>query len=648
MLGILRNKGTVHRAKISRLGTGLVLLVMLFAWVLPVFAEEGERVVISQPDTSQFPSISFYLEAYQQGQFMDDLAPEQIQVVEDGSARPPSDLKMIQPGIQFTIAINTSPYMGVMIGPTSIFQNIQKVLQTWAEAQPASTPNLFSLATNTSLAPSNSTDPAEWVKAVEEYNPTLAGIQPALTSLTQALDQATTPNPRPHMRRAILYITPLPTTADLKALPNLADRASQQGARMFVWLVAPPGAATPELTASLQEMTAATGGDLFVFSGTEELPKIETYLKPLQNVYQLSYLSGLNQGGAHHVTVHIRRENFDAASPEQIVTLDIQPPNPIFLAPPQQIKRTLNKAAGSNLSGLTPSQAPIQILIEFPDGHTRPLVKTRLYADGAIVAENSAPPFDRFNWPLAAYVESGRHLLKIEAVDSLGLSRASIETPVDLVVDLPSIGIFSIKIPWQRLAVGAAILSAAIAVGGVLFFVGRKRKAPQPTTAPRGKTSKRTPAKDPVTQPVPIRQEGSYRSATNLSPTWPQALVNQPAPARLVRLSESGSPLPKNAIPLNRPEVTLGSDPKQSIQVLENPSVDGLHARLYHNGDGDYRLADAGSVAGTWVNYAPVSKEGVSLEHGDLIQLGRVAFRFELSNPSRVRQPVVTPYSDEK
>jgi len=661
MLGILCKKGHVHRSimvflrkfskgktALSRLGTGLVLLVMLLAWAFPVFAQEGGRVVISQPGTSQFPVINFYLEAYEEGEFIEDLAPDQIQVVEDGMARPPSSLEMIQPGIQFTIAINTSPYMGVMVGPTSIYQEIQKALLAWTEAQPANTPNIFSLATNTSLALSNSVDPKEWVKAVKEYNPTLAGVQPALTSLTQALDQATTPNPRPHMRRAILYITPLPSIADLKALPNLADRASQQGARMFVWLVAPPGAATPELTASLQEMTNATGGSLFVFSGTEELPKIESYLKPLQNVYQLSYLSGLNQGGAHHLTVHIRRDNFDAASPEQIITLDIQPPNPIFLAPPQQVTRTISKETGNVAPGLTPLQTPIQILIEFPDGHIRPLVKTRLYVDGAIVAENSAEPFNRFNWPLASYGESGRHLLKIEALDSLGLSRASIETPVELVVEQPSIGLFSIKIPWQRLAVGSAILAAALAVGGVLIFVGRKRKTPQPPLITRGKPTNRKPAKDPVTQPVPIRQERPYLSAGNLSPTWPQALMSQQAPARLVRLSDSGNPLPKNAIPLNRPEVTLGSDPKLSIQVLENPSVDGLHARLYHTGEGDYQLADAGSVAGTWVNYAPVSKEGVRLEHGDLIQLGRVAFRFELSNPNRLRQPVVTPYQDEK
>ncbi|MBE3037769.1 MAG: hypothetical protein IMZ62_02990, partial [Chloroflexi bacterium] len=174
----------MHLSIFSRLGTGIVLLAMLLTHAFPVSAEEGGRVVISQPDTGQFPAISFYLEAYQQGEFIDDLVPDQIQVVEDGKARPPTSLEIIQPGIQFTIAINTSPYMGVMVGPTSVFQKIQQVLQAWAEAQPSGTPNIFSLATDTSLAPSNSVDPKEWVKAIKDYKPTLAGIQPALTSLT--------------------------------------------------------------------------------------------------------------------------------------------------------------------------------------------------------------------------------------------------------------------------------------------------------------------------------------------------------------------------------------------------------------------------------------------------------------------------------
>jgi pSer/pThr/pTyr-binding forkhead associated (FHA) protein len=37
---------------------------------------------------------------------------------------------------------------------------------------------------------------------------------------------------------------------------------------------------------------------------------------------------------------------------------------------------------------------------------------------------------------------------------------------------------------------------------------------------------------------------------------------------------------------------------------------------------------------GTWVNYTPVSQEGVNVEDGDLIHIGRVGFRFRVRQSS--------------
>jgi predicted component of type VI protein secretion system len=200
----------------------------------------------------------------------------------------------------------------------------------------------------------------------------------------------------------------------------------------------------------------------------------------------------------------------------------------------------------------------------------------------------------------------------------------------------------------------AAALAASLAVAGVLVFVGRKRKAilesatpVRPPASTAAKSKPRNKFNDPVTQPVPIAQNTPRKAGDHLSANWPRAAANATVPARLVGIAEAGSPIPRATILLTRPEITLGSDPKQAIQVLDNPSVDGLHARLFQSAEGDFFIADAGSVAGTWVNYAPVAREGVRLEHGDLIHLGRVSFRFELTNPQRIRQPVVTPI-DEK
>ncbi|HEY69596.1 MAG TPA: FHA domain-containing protein [Anaerolineae bacterium] len=92
------------------------------------------------------------------------------------------------------------------------------------------------------------------------------------------------------------------------------------------------------------------------------------------------------------------------------------------------------------------------------------------------------------------------------------------------------------------------------------------------------------------------------------------------------------------AIPLTGAELNLGRDASLAAFPIEDPSVSPLHARLIRSASGRYLLRDQGSVAGTWVNYEAVSEQGRELKHGDVIHLGRVAFRFQLKNPPPERK----------
>jgi pSer/pThr/pTyr-binding forkhead associated (FHA) protein len=68
--------------------------------------------------------------------------------------------------------------------------------------------------------------------------------------------------------------------------------------------------------------------------------------------------------------------------------------------------------------------------------------------------------------------------------------------------------------------------------------------------------------------------------------------------------------------------------------VFHDRSVSRLHARILPV-EGGYRLFDAGSTSGTWVNYTPLAAEaGHDLRDGDLINLGRVQLRFKRRDAS--------------
>jgi predicted component of type VI protein secretion system len=88
-------------------------------------------------------------------------------------------------------------------------------------------------------------------------------------------------------------------------------------------------------------------------------------------------------------------------------------------------------------------------------------------------------------------------------------------------------------------------------------------------------------------------------------------------------------------------DMTLGTDPVQCVRVLDDPSISSLHARIKRNGDGAFHIYDHGSVAGTWVNYEPVTREGRRLAHGDRIHLGQLLYRFDLNQPPAESEPKV-------
>jgi FHA domain len=439
----------------------------------------------------------------------------------------------------------------------------------------------------------------------------------------------------------------VPSEAEQEALPNLAESAAQLGARVFVWLVATPDAVNTPAVQPLQQMAAVTGGQFFLFSGKEELPDLDVYLNPVRFQYRVTYTSGIIQDGTQRLAVQTQREGLISTSDEQSFDFTVLPPNPIFLSPPVDILRSWQEPEeGQGDAYLDPQLTSIPILIEFPDGHPRPVVRTQLYIDGELQAENTQEPFDVFLWPLDVYTENQRVLLQIRMEDSLGMQGASIETAVQISVQ-PKETSFVERLMTRRwpLILGVVLLAAVILLS-VLYFARRRNVVKE-------KREERRAYRDPLTQPVPIRQVESPQAKPAEQPAessrdkigW--AFSKLKAPARLVRLDAEGKTVRGGTIPLDKDEVTFGRDAKRVTAAIENPSVSGLHARYFRSSDDQYMLADAGSVAGTWINYVPASMEGVSMQHGDLIHFGKVAFRFEMSNPPKQNRLRIVPYEDE-
>jgi len=77
-------------------------------------------------------------------------------------------------------------------------------------------------------------------------------------------------------------------------------------------------------------------------------------------------------------------------------------------------------------------------------------------------------------------------------------------------------------------------------------------------------------------------------------------------------------------VPLDKPRVTFGRNPKNVVQLNDN-GMSGFHAEIAREG-GAYVLRDLGSTNGTLVDGEPVSE--TALQHGARIRMGNTRFVF--------------------
>jgi hypothetical protein len=201
-------------------------------------------------------------------------------------------------------------------------------------------------------------------------------------------------------------------------------------------------------------------------------------------------------------------------------------------------------------------------------------------------------------------------------VDSLGLEATTVETPVEVRVISGTRGLAALRPAVGPLAAVAAVLVAGSVLTLGLVALGRRARSEGADLAPKPRLN---PLKRARMQKQPVGK----------------------AEAHLVPVVPKGP-----AVPLVGLDIVLGRDPSLAAVVLDDASVDGMHARLIRQAGGNYLLRDQGSIAGTWVNYHLVPEAGTILEHGDLLQLGRVEFRFEVAGEIPRRELRVYPASD--
>ncbi len=606
------------------------------------YAQSAGGIELSKPDLSQYPQINLdFRPVNASGEFLKDLQAINVEIIENGLKLSASNLELVNSGVQLTVAVNEGPTLANRYSGVSRFERIKTALYTWISAHDSQTMDEFRLVTNQGSLNFSRTDPADWSKAIEAYQPDLRNLQPGLASLTSAVDGVLSETNLATKPGVILYITPLPAVDQFKELEAIFTRAGEKGIPIFVWLIGPKEYAVADNALKLKGFAEQTGGKFFLFTGSEELPSLTDLLDPYAYYYHLSYKTFLNTSGDYSLGIKIEKDQLTLESEEVTLSLKVAPPNPIFLSPPTEITRSWTETKRKRDSVLTPDNAMIQIMVEFPDGMERDLNYSRLFVDNTLVSENTSEPFNSFTWNISKITESGSHTMQVMVEDVAGLQGKTIVIPVDIIVqEQPKTLLERI---FARINIVNGIIGGTLILllaGGIAALFRMLKKRPPKVI--------RRPVIDPLTQPVEINGEYSLApSKGEESIEWPVIRGSGLAAARLLRKgSTPQDALQPREIALTGEEVSIGSERKKVDIVLTHNTVSAVHARIFKDSEGNFRVADLGSNAGTWVNYAPVSAHGARLEHGDLVQFGRVSYIFEVHGaiPKRVQ---VLPYRED-
>jgi len=628
----------------------LLSLSLLFGAAPNAHAQQALATANLYPaDLSSFPAVSSFLDVFDStGIFVSGLKPEAVTVVENNQPLPVNSLNEIAVPIQLVIAVNQGEQLDARDSAgASRFQRTAQVLVQWVQSRPADLPDDYSLVSQAGPV-INHAGAADFVVGLNAFQPNFRAAIPNLQSLSTAIDTVSAQTPRLGMKRAILFITPHMEDANItSALETYVQRAAENNIHIFVWFIDIETTFSTTSAAAFNNLTIQTGGSMFTYSGIERFPDPEVYFSALRRVYTLSYTSRIKTSGDHSLGVQVELPSGAVRSAEQKFSMNVQPPNPFPITTSLQITRRAPQDDPFNTEILLPATQGIEMIVEFPDGHPRPLTRTTLYVDGVIMDENTAEPFSVLTWDISTYTNTAEHQIVVEAVDSLGLNKSSMPVPVLVTVIQPPRGISGLLAKYRTFITFGSIILAGL----VLFLILLSGRLRIPSR--RAVQEARRADADPLTQsiqaiaesPAPV-EEKTQKRRTPSKKAAPVSKSKTEAAAALFRINADGQMAAVAPISLLEPEIVFGTDPVQCTQILDDASISSVHARLRQTEDGGYLLQDNNSLAGTWVNYEMIPREGYRLIHGDMINFGQLIYRFTLRAAPAVSKPTITVLND--
>jgi len=591
---------------------GLLLLILLCFFPLRILAHAQAipAIIADSPILSEFPYMSIIFKIHDvNGQPVQQINKDQITIYEDSEPVVFQDITANRGGVHFILAVNADRQLGLRdINGISNYEYLMTAIDNWHQNSTPGDQDLWSFMVNQGKSITSLDNSDTWYGILKAYQPEMRDAVSNLTSLSTSIDLAKSYSRSVPLDQVMLYITPVPAMDDLEELIDLAKSAIASGLHINIWMIGNENDLNTNRGQVLFDLAKSTGGSFFLFPVQETIPNPQNYLDPYGTYFKASYLSGISTSGKHSVSIGLQNETQDLRSENQDFNITVLPPSPIFLSPPIEIFRTIG-LTGEDFSDNPSDVRIINVMIEFKDQHPRNLRSLHLYQDGTLVYEQKAPPFGSLLWDVSGITETSMVNLQVKLEDEIGLTASSAILPVNVVVEYFDNEVDNGVSTWNIVKYMILSITALFIAGMIIYFLLQAQKK----------------AKRRKDNPLP----GKMTSLKNS----PQ-IFDQANSGLLTWMDKDNHPKDVKPIFIQQTTQLIGRDPQKCDIIIEDRSVEMIHAKIEFDPKQGFHLFDLGSVAGTWVNYAPVSQFGVFLENLDLIHIGRVAFRFTLGYTS--------------
>lgn len=324
-------------------------------------------------------------------------------------------------------------------------------------------------------------------------------------------------------------------------------------------------------------------------------------------------------GGTVPVEVSLLNNRDTKASTE--VTISTAAPNVVIEVPRESRSLTVPDPA-------KPVKLGLATTVSWLDGQKREITAAQLLVNGVKAADIPTKDLASFTVTIPNLV-FGDNRLEVVATDSQGITSTSAPVIISVTegekLEVPeALQPGGSSFAWSWL-LWALVLAGLAAVG---IWLWRRRAS---SAAPAGVRSRRrrrgTP---PPTDGASVDFSEGAGLDDDKSFLRPDGYVAGPeSPFVMAHLEViDAQTLMPGELNLGDTEVRIGRSPAQShIAFRDDITVSRYHAVLRLEGN-RYRIYDAGSTSGTYVNERQVPEYGLQLADGDEIQLGAVRLRY--------------------